>query len=114
MSYTSHEAYFAAAPAQTRALLERIQAEVEAQVPNATRSIRYNMPAFSLQRSFFYFGAFQKHIGVYPPLTKHPALILETAPYRNPKGSLLFSLTEPLPLALIGRVAAALAVEYTA
>jgi hypothetical protein len=40
------------------------------------------------------------------------ALVAELQRWRGPKGNLRFPLAEPLPLALIGRVAAALAAQY--
>ncbi len=112
MPYASHEDYFAEQPPGIRALLAQIQAEVEARVPGASRTIGYNMPAFRTKRTFFYFAAFKRHIGVYPPVTRHQALIAETAEYRGPKGNLSFPYGEALPVSLIGRVAAALADEY--
>jgi uncharacterized protein YdhG (YjbR/CyaY superfamily) len=94
--------------------LERVQAEVERRVPAATRCISYNMPAFKQKRVFFYFAAFKKHIGIYPPITEDKALIRETERYRGPKGNLSFAYKEPLPTELIGRVAVALAAQYAA
>ena len=112
MSFKTHEEYFAHCPAEARVLLGRIQHEVEGRVPGATRCVGYNMPAFRLRRVFFYFAAFKKHIGIYPPVKRDAALIAELAPYRNEKGNLSFPLNEPLPLDLIGRVAVALHREY--
>lgn len=91
--------------------MQRIQQEVERRVPGATRCIGYNMPAFKLQRIFFYFAAFKHHIGIYPPVKDDAALIAETAQFRGPKGNLSFPYKEELPLALIGRVAEALAIQ---
>ena len=112
MSFTSHEEYFANCPAEARAWLELVQQEVERRVPGAVRCIGYNMPAFRQQRVFFYFAAFKKHLGVYPPVTGHTALIAETARFRGPKGNLSFPYNQDLPLDLIGRVAEALAAQY--
>jgi uncharacterized protein YdhG (YjbR/CyaY superfamily) len=109
-----HEAYFATLAPTVRERLERIQHTVEQRVPGAQRCIGYQMPAFRQQRTFFYFAAFKKHIGVYPPVTADLALIAETACFRGPKGNLSFPLKEELPLDLIGRVAAALAKQYAA
>ena len=114
MTFATHEAYFASVPAAVRPRLEHIQAEVQARVPGATRCVGYSMPAFKQKRIFFYFAAFKKHIGVYPPVTDDPALIAECARYRGPKGNLSFPLAEPLPIDLIGRVAVALAAQYAA
>lgn len=112
MSYTSHDEYFVACPAEVRAWLEQVQQEVERRVPGALRCIGYNMPAFRQQRIFFYFAAFKKHLGVYPPVTGNAALIPETAPFRGPKGNLSFPYGRELPIDLIGRVAEALAAQY--
>ncbi|UJW80911.1 iron chaperone [Hydrogenophaga sp. SL48] len=114
MTFATHEAYFATLAPAVRERLERIQQTVERRVPGAQRCISYQMPAFRQRRVFFYFAAFKKHIGVYPPVTDDVALIAETARYRGPKGNLSFPLNEALPLDLIGRVAEALAAQYAA
>lgn len=108
----THEEYFESVRPEVRPLLEAIQSKVEELLPNASRCVSYKMPAFKHQRSFFYFGAFEKHIGIYPPISQDEELIQELLPYRNAKGNLSFSLKEKLPLELIGRVALALAKEY--
>ena len=54
-------------------------------------------------RAGFYFAAFKKHIGVYPPVTDRVDLIAETARFRGPKGYLSFPLNQESPLELIGR-----------
>ena len=114
MSLNAHEEYLATVEAKVRARLERVQHEVERLIPGAVRCISYKMPAFKQKRVFFYFAAFKKHIGIYPPVTEDEALILETARYRGPKGNLSFPHDEPLPLELIGRVAVALSAQYAA
>ncbi len=112
MGYSSHDEYFRGAAPAVQPLLAAIQDRVESLLPAAERCISYNMPAFRGQRVFFYFAAFKRHIGIYPPVQADTALIQELAPYRGPKGNLSFPLTQPLPLELIGRVALALHREY--
>lgn len=112
MPLDTHDAHFAPLAPAVRERMARIQAEVERRVPGAQRCIGYQMPAFRQRRVFFYFAAFKRHIGVYPPVRDDPALIAETARFRGPKGNLLFPLNEALPLDLIGRVAQALAAQY--
>jgi uncharacterized protein YdhG (YjbR/CyaY superfamily) len=111
ISFSSHEAYFATQSPEVRERLEAIQREIEIQVPGAVRTIGYSMPAFKKRRNFIYFAAFKRHIGIYPPLRDDPELIAETASFRGPKGNLSFPYARELPLALIGRVAAALAAQ---
>lgn len=111
-THSTHDDYFAQATPEARPLLVSIQAKVESLLPDATRCISYKLPAFKGERVFFYFAAFKKHIGVYPPVTEDAALIETLAPYRNEKGNLAFPLAEPLPIELIGRVAVALHRQY--
>ena len=72
------------------------------------------MPAFKLSRIFIFYAAFQKHIGVYPPLHADPDLVAELTPYRGEKGNLKFPLDQPMPYNLIARVAKALADQASA
>jgi uncharacterized protein YdhG (YjbR/CyaY superfamily) len=111
-SANDHDRIFASATPEIRQRLEGIQRIVEESVPDAERCVSYGMPAFRRGKVFFYFASFKKHIGVYPPASKPAALVDELAPYRGPKGNLLFPHGEPLPLELIGRVAKALARQY--
>jgi uncharacterized protein YdhG (YjbR/CyaY superfamily) len=112
MPFKSHSEYFAAQPAALRARVQQVQRVVEAKVPEAVRTVSYNMPAFKIGRTFFYFAAFKNHIGVYPPVTTDAAVIEASAAYRGPKGNLSFPHAQELPLALIGSVAEALAAQY--
>ena len=111
-AFTTHEACIASAPLRVQPLLHSIQSEVERPLPQASRAVSYGMPAYRLNKVFFYFAAFKNHIGIYPPVTDCAALIAETAAFRNEKGNLRFPLSQPLPLELIGRVATALARQY--
>ena len=110
--FTSHDDYFAAMPDEVRDIQLKVQAVVEAALPQATRCIGYNIPAYRAGKVFFYFAGFKHHLGVYPPVREDAALIRELAPYRNEKGNLAFKYKEPIPYALIARVAVALAREY--
>ena len=114
MPFRSHDEYFATQPRDLRARLEQIQQEVERQVPGSARTISYNLPAFKKEKTFFYFAAFKKHIGIYPPVTEDLELIKETEGLRGPKGNLSFGHDTELPLQLIGRIAKALASQYSA
>lgn len=102
------EAYVAAADPNVRATLRRMHDLVQAAVPDAVPCISYQMPAFRRGRVFCYFAAFQRHLGVYPPV-QDPVLVRELEPYRGPKGNLKFPWREPLPVPLIRRVVLALA-----
>jgi uncharacterized protein YdhG (YjbR/CyaY superfamily) len=109
--FTTIDEYIAAADPKAREILSSIRSAVVDAVPEAAECISYQMPALRHRRVFFYYAAFKKHIGVYPPVDD-PALAAELAPFRGPKGNLQFPLAQPVPYALIGRVARALAKQY--
>jgi uncharacterized protein YdhG (YjbR/CyaY superfamily) len=110
-SFDNTDAYLQAATPEARAALGQIRALVMAAVPEASECFAYQMPAFRLKKIFLYVGAFQHHIGVYPPV-RDAALAAELAPYQGPGGNLKFPLEQPLPAELITRVALALAGQY--
>ena len=115
MAFSSHEEYLKSLSPEIQALMLSIQQKVETLLPEATRCISYQMPAFRAKKHvFFYFAAFKKHIGIYPPVTKDSELIEALQLYRGIKGNLSFPLNQPLPLDLIGKIAMALYSEYEA
>lgn len=62
------------------------------------------MPAFFQgKKALVYFGAFKRHIGLYPPV-RQPSLLAQVARYAGPKGNLQFPLSEPMPHALISQI----------
>jgi uncharacterized protein YdhG (YjbR/CyaY superfamily) len=104
--------YIAACDPAAQTVLTEIRRAARAAVPGATETISYKMPALKLERTFFYYAAFKRHIGVYPPVTDDQQLIAELKPYANKKGNLAFPLNASVPCALIARVARALAKQY--
>jgi uncharacterized protein YdhG (YjbR/CyaY superfamily) len=111
--FDSMDGYFAAASPEAIPILQEIRKLIHLKIPEAQETISYQMPAFKLKRTFIYFAAFKKHIGVYPPVFGDKALIEATARYRNEKGNLAFPLDQAIPFELIGRVAVALAKQYS-
>jgi uncharacterized protein YdhG (YjbR/CyaY superfamily) len=74
--------------------------------PNGQETISYRMPAIRGSAGMLvYFAAFKHHIGLFPPVRGDRKLLAALAPYRGPKGNLRFPLDEPMPLALIARIA---------
>jgi uncharacterized protein YdhG (YjbR/CyaY superfamily) len=108
---TSIDDYIATASPEVRVILEKIRRVAGAAVPSAKETISYQMPAFKLDKVFFSFAGFKKHIGVFPPVKGDRKLQSDLLPYRGEKGNLKFPLSEPIPYELIARVALALSRE---
>jgi uncharacterized protein YdhG (YjbR/CyaY superfamily) len=104
--------YIAACSPAARYDLDEIRRVCGVALPDAAETMSYKMPALKLRRTFFYFGAFKNHIGVYPPLTDDKDLIARLEPFANDKGNLRFPLDQAIPYDLLVRAAVALAKQY--
>src|SRR5688500_18613103 len=110
-SFASVPEYLAAlGPVQSK-VLKRALSLVQKAVPDSTRTVSYGIPAFKQERVFIYGAACKNHIGTYPPVGDAKLRVALKA-YANAKGNLSFPLEEPLPEALLVKVAKALAKQY--
>lgn len=101
------DAYLAAQPEATRQLLERVRAAIRKAIPRAEEAISYQIPCFKIGgRPVVYFAGWKKHYALYPA-TAHVVASLadELNRYKISKGTIRFALTEPVPVALIARIA---------
>jgi uncharacterized protein YdhG (YjbR/CyaY superfamily) len=90
--------------ADVREILEQIRQTIRAVAPEAKEVISYQMPAFRRNGILVYFAAWQKHIGLYPPVSGDKAIEKAVARYAGEKGNLQFPLDEPIPYDLISRI----------
>ena len=99
--------YIAMQPAATQIVLERVRAAIGKAVPDAEECISYQIPAFKLHgRALLYFAGWTEHYSMYPASDAMVAEFPEEIEqYRVSKGTLKFSLTKPVPVKLIGRIA---------
>lgn len=102
---TTIDAYIAAFPAEVQALLEQIRVTIREAAPEGQETISYGMPTFTLNdRYLLYFGAYKKHIGLYPAPTGVAEFQEAVAQYGAGKGTLKFPLDQPMPLDLVRTV----------
>jgi uncharacterized protein YdhG (YjbR/CyaY superfamily) len=99
--------HIAMQPPATQMMLERVRRAIGKAVPDAEECISYQIPAYKLDgRVLLYFAGWTEHYSVYPA---SDAMITafdgELDRYRASKGTLRFSLTEPVPVKLIARIA---------
>ena len=98
----SVDAYIAGFPAGVQAILKKVRTTIRKAAPDATETIKYGMPTFTLGGNLVFFSAWKKHIGVYGLSTASKTLKAKLKPYAGPKGSLMFPYDAPIPLDLIG------------
>lgn len=103
--------YIAAFPSDVHRTLTEVRATIRAAAPGTEERISYGMPTFTLDgRYVVYFSGWKRHVSVYPipDVAANAELARRIAPYQSGKGTLAFPLAEPMPLDLIGAVAAKL------
>jgi uncharacterized protein YdhG (YjbR/CyaY superfamily) len=96
--------YISQFPADVQAILQKVRTTISSAAPEAKETISYLMPAFRLHGMLVYFAAWEKHMGLYPPISGDKMLEKAVARYAGPKGNLQFPLDEPIPYALIERI----------
>jgi uncharacterized protein YdhG (YjbR/CyaY superfamily) len=98
--------YIAAFPREIQNILQRIRRTIRKAAPDAQEAIKYQLPTFVLHGNLVHFGAFKEHIGFYPTPSGIIAFKKELASYPNARGSVQFSLDQPIPFGLIQRIVA--------
>jgi uncharacterized protein YdhG (YjbR/CyaY superfamily) len=99
--------YLAAQPEETRAKLALVRSAIRGAVPQAREAISYQIPACRIGgRVFIFFAGWKNHYSLYPA---SDALLREfgseLAGYEISKGTIRFPLNDPVPEALISRLA---------
>jgi uncharacterized protein YdhG (YjbR/CyaY superfamily) len=96
--------YIAGFPHEVQLVLEKVRATIRKAAPGVEETIKYKMPAFTLNGNLVCFAAFKKHIGFYPRVTAVEKFKDELSVYDGAKGSIKFPLDKPMPMDLISRM----------
>lgn len=84
--------------------LVKIRETIKEIIPEATETIKYQMPTFFLFENLIHFAAFKNHIGLYPTPSGIEAFKKELAKYITTKGAIQFPNDMPIPYNLIKRI----------
>jgi uncharacterized protein YdhG (YjbR/CyaY superfamily) len=110
--FESVDAYIASFPPDVRPKLDAVRGAIREAIPGARETISYDIPTFVLDdHPAVYFAGWKEHISLYPLPTGDDDLEHRMTPFKSGKGTLKFPLDRPIPLDLVGQVAATLAVE---
>jgi uncharacterized protein YdhG (YjbR/CyaY superfamily) len=97
--------YISNYPKDVQKILKQIRSIILEVAPDATESISYGIPVFSLSGSYVvYFGGFKTHLSMFPAPRRNEAFAKALAPYKGGKGTVQFPYDKPLPEALIRRI----------
>jgi uncharacterized protein YdhG (YjbR/CyaY superfamily) len=98
------DSYIDRFPEEVQAKLKQMREIIKAAAPEATERIAYQMPAYEWNGPVVYFGGFKSHIGFFPTGEELVGLDAELAHYKRSKGTIQFSLSEPIPVELVEKI----------
>ncbi len=98
--------YIAAAPSEARSHLRELRAILRKAAPRATEAIKWRSPVFEDGRILFAFAAFRSHLNFMPTASAMKPFKQQLAKLKTGKGSIQLPYDQPLPKALIRRIAA--------
>jgi uncharacterized protein YdhG (YjbR/CyaY superfamily) len=96
------EAYISQHEPEVQPILQSIRSIVKTLVPGAIEMISYGIPTFKLDKKpLVYFAAFKSHLSLFPAISKDDAFEKMFGKYRSGKGTIRFSIDQPLPVTLV-------------
>jgi len=109
MAAADIDAYLADLDEPKRTTLQQLRQDILEVVPDAEECISYGMPAFKVRgKTVAGFAAFKNHLSYLPHSgSVLPALAADIADYDGTKGSLHFTVDQPLPKDLVTKLVTA-------
>ncbi len=111
--FKSVDDYLASQPEPAQVALELVRSAIRRALPEADEVISYNIPTYKLHgTAVLYFAGWKEHYSIYPVgAALLEAFRDELASHKVEKATVRFSLSEPVPVKLIERIAKFRAVE---
>jgi len=103
---TTIDEYLASVKPEQRAALQKLRQTIRAAASTAEECISYGIPAFRLNgRPLVFFGAWANHCSFYPgSSTTLKKFRGDLKGFQITKGTIRFSLDNPLPIALVKKL----------
>lgn len=98
---TTVDGYLAALPADQRAALQKLRAQIKAAAPGAVEYIGYGLAGFKFEgRPLVYFGAATHHCALYGALNAG-RFAQKLEGFKQSKGTIQFTPDRPIPAAVV-------------
>ena len=104
LSFNTIDEYIAQFPEDIQTILLEIRSVIQEAAPQATEKISYQMPTFYLNGNLVHFAVFKNYIGFYPDPSGIEHFKKELSSYKSGKGTVQFSLDQPMPYDLIRQI----------
>lgn len=90
---------------KVRMMLKNLRKTIRSVAPHADEVISYSMPGFNYHGPLVYFAAFKNHCSFFPGNSSLIAKMeTELKPYRTSKGTIQFTVDDPLPASLVKKI----------
>jgi uncharacterized protein YdhG (YjbR/CyaY superfamily) len=97
--------YFARVPQPARRRLAQMREAIRSSVPrDAVEVISYRMPAFRLGQVIVWYGAFARHVSLFPGGSVLGAFKDDLEELTTSRGTVQFPVDKPLPVPLIKKI----------
>lgn len=100
------EEYILSQPEEAQPYLHQVNDAIKGSIPEAKEKISWSMPTYWKGRNLIQFAAFKRHIGLYPGPEAVEVFADKLTDYKTSKGAIQLPYSKPLPLELIGEIAA--------
>ena len=100
------EEYIRSQPEDVQLYLHQVNDAIRTSIPEAKEKISWSMPTYWKGGNLIQFAAFKKHIGLYPGPEAVEAFADSLTDYKTSKGAIQLPYSKPLPVELIGEIAA--------
>ena len=100
------EEYILSQPEEVQPYLRQVNDAIKGSIPEAKEKISWSMPTYWKGRNLIQFAAFKRHIGLYPGPEAVEVFADQLTDYKTSKGAIQLPYSKPLPLELIGEIAA--------
>lgn len=103
---TNVDEYINTAPENAKEKLREIRSILKSVAPNATELLKWGMPVFMEKRILFSYSAYKTHLNFMPTGPALEPFKEELSKFKTGKDTIQFPYDEPLPKALIQKIAA--------
>jgi uncharacterized protein YdhG (YjbR/CyaY superfamily) len=102
--FTTIDEYIKRFPKNIQLILNKLRDVIRNAAPEASETIKYQMPTYYLEKNLVHFAAYKNHIGFYPTPSGITNFEKELSKYKTSKGAIQFPIDKPIPFELVKKI----------
>lgn len=101
----SIDSYISDFPDDVQVILRKMRSTIRPLIPKVEEAVKYGIPTFMYNgKNLVHIGGFKDHVSLFPGSKGISVFKKELAKYKTSKGTIQFSLDQPIPYTLIKKV----------